>query len=64
MLNHLKKLGQDIYTQEIQSVFPTVAKTIAHIFVVDSGWLEMMQGWQTGSKHFWMRKNLWRRRLC
>lgn len=44
MLTHLKKLGRDIYTQEIQSVFPTVWKVIAHIYVVDSGWLDMMRG--------------------
>lgn len=44
MLTHLKKLGEEIYTREIQSVFPTVARTIAHIYVVDSGWLAMMGG--------------------
>lgn len=44
MLTHLKKLGEDIYTREIQSVFPTVSKAIAHIYVVDSGWLDMMNG--------------------
>ncbi|BFT75123.1 DinB family protein [Paenibacillus sp. P36] len=44
MLTHLKKLGKDVYTREIQSVFPTVSKVIAHIYVVDAGWLDMMQG--------------------
>ncbi|MBP1966801.1 DinB family protein [Paenibacillus aceris] len=44
MLTHLKKLGEDICTREIQSVFPTVLKVIAHIYVVDSGWLDMMNG--------------------
>ncbi|MDD9266398.1 DinB family protein [Paenibacillus sp. GCM10023248] len=44
MLTHLRKLGEDIYRQEVQSVFRTVAQAMAHIYIVDAGWLDMMSG--------------------
>jgi uncharacterized damage-inducible protein DinB len=44
MITHLKELPQDIYTKEIQSVFPTVSKVIAHIYLVDACWLDILTG--------------------
>jgi uncharacterized damage-inducible protein DinB len=42
LCKHLKTLPPDIIHQSIQSVFPTVYDTLVHIYVVDSGWLEVM----------------------
>ncbi|WP_232242473.1 DinB family protein [Paenibacillus sp. GSMTC-2017] len=44
IFNRLKELPQHLYTQEIQSVFSSVAKVMAHIYKVDCGWLDMLLG--------------------
>lgn len=43
VFNHLKQLPPDIYRQEIQSVFPTIAHVLAHMHVVDTVWFGTMQ---------------------
>ncbi|QTD39518.1 DinB family protein [Sporosarcina sp. Te-1] len=40
----LKELPREIYDQEITSVFPSIADTLAHIFMTDTIWLGVMQG--------------------
>ncbi|MED4584923.1 DinB family protein [Brevibacillus choshinensis] len=44
MINHLKQLPRELYTQEIQSVFPTISKALAHIYLVDFTWLSILSG--------------------
>lgn len=44
VIDRLKELPESIYDKEIKSVFPSVAKTLSHIYLVDSGWLEVMSG--------------------
>ncbi|QRG69029.1 DinB family protein [Brevibacillus choshinensis] len=44
MINRLKELPREVYTQEITSVFPTVSKALAHIYLVDSAWLSILSG--------------------
>ncbi|MDR6553741.1 DinB family protein [Paenibacillus qinlingensis] len=44
LINRLKELPQEVYRQEIQSVFPTVAKVIAHIYLTDRTWLDILGG--------------------
>lgn len=44
MINRLKELPRELYTQEIQSVFPTVAKALSHIYIVDCTWLNILNG--------------------
>ncbi|MEN1967675.1 DinB family protein [Lentibacillus sp. N15] len=39
----LKELPNSVYTQEIESVFPSIAETLAHIYIVDSVWLGVMR---------------------
>ncbi len=41
---HLKDLPEDIYDQEIQSVFPSISQVITHIYQVDAMWLSVMSG--------------------
>ncbi|MDO3679111.1 DinB family protein [Paenibacillus ehimensis] len=44
MLNRLKELPQDVYKQEIVSIFPSVSKVMAHMYTVDHSWLEIAAG--------------------
>ncbi|MDQ0178145.1 DinB family protein [Bacillus chungangensis] len=40
---HLKTLPQSIYEQEMQNVFPSISKTLAHIYITDAVWLSTMR---------------------
>ncbi|QDS36583.1 DinB family protein [Brevibacillus brevis] len=44
LINRLKELPEGVYEQEVQSVFPTVAKVVEHIYMVDQGWLRIVKG--------------------
>lgn len=44
IFNRLKELPHHLYKQEIQSVFSSVSKVMAHIYKVDSGWLDILMG--------------------
>ncbi|KRE31597.1 DinB family protein [Paenibacillus sp. Soil522] len=44
IFNRLKELPRHLYNQEIQSVFPSVSKVMAHIYKVDCGWLDILMG--------------------
>ncbi|UIO42882.1 DinB family protein [Brevibacillus brevis] len=44
LINRLKELPEGVYEQEVQSVFPTVAKVMEHIYMVDQSWLLILQG--------------------
>lgn len=44
IFHRLKELPQEIYTREIQSAFPSVAKTMSHIYTVDLCWLHILSG--------------------
>ncbi|HET7578102.1 MAG TPA: DinB family protein [Bacillales bacterium] len=44
LFERLKELPPAVYDQEIQSVFPSIEETFAHIYIVDSGWLGVMKG--------------------
>lgn len=43
LFGRLKELPKDIYDREVQSVFPSVAKTLVHMYTVDKIWLGVMQ---------------------
>ncbi|KIL47113.1 DinB family protein [Jeotgalibacillus campisalis] len=43
-LTHLSELPENVYTKEIQSVFPTIQAVFEHVWLVDSLWLKRMQG--------------------
>ncbi|AEI40906.1 DinB family protein [Paenibacillus mucilaginosus] len=44
LLNRISELPSEVYTQEVKSIFPTVAKGMAHIYAVDYTWLEILNG--------------------
>ncbi|MGO4545385.1 DinB family protein [Paenibacillus sp. 2TAB23] len=44
IFNRLKQLPQHVYKQEIQSVFSSVSKVMAHIYRVDCCWLDILMG--------------------
>ncbi|WP_100013153.1 DinB family protein [Lentibacillus sediminis] len=39
----LKELPQTVYTQEIQSVFPSIAETLVHVYTTDTIYLGVMR---------------------
>ncbi|MCC0567336.1 DinB family protein [Brevibacillus borstelensis] len=44
IFNHLKQLPQEVYTMEMQSVFPSVSKVMSHIYMVDHCWYDILSG--------------------
>ncbi|CAG7636087.1 DinB family protein [Paenibacillus allorhizosphaerae] len=44
MINRLKELPRDVYTQQIQSIFPTISKLLAHMYFVDLSWFHTISG--------------------
>jgi len=44
MFDRLKELPREIYTQEVQSIFPTVSAAMAHIYMTDSVWMDILAG--------------------
>ncbi|PEY37262.1 damage-inducible protein DinB [Bacillus cereus] len=44
IFERLKELPKDVYNQEVQSVFPSIAKALVHIYVVDCVWLNILIG--------------------
>lgn len=44
MINRLKELPDEVYTNEILSVFSSVSKVITHIYIVDTSWLNILCG--------------------
>ncbi|CAH1206757.1 hypothetical protein PAECIP111893_02603 [Paenibacillus plantiphilus] len=44
IFNRLKELPHHLYKQEIQSVFSSVSKVMAHIYKVDCGWFDILKG--------------------
>lgn len=42
VLQHLRSLPEGILHQELQSVFPSVGATLAHMYLVDNIWLAAM----------------------
>ncbi|MBM7646801.1 putative damage-inducible protein DinB [Scopulibacillus daqui] len=44
IFNRLKELSEDVYRQEIQSVFPSISHVLAHVYLSDLGWIEVFSG--------------------
>ncbi|MFP3663529.1 DinB family protein [Priestia sp. SIMBA_032] len=44
IFDRLKELSEDIYDKEIQSVFSSISKVMAHIYVSDNIWLDCISG--------------------
>lgn len=42
LFNRLKEFPAEIVGQETQSAFPTITKTLAHIYVADAIWLDIL----------------------
>ncbi len=41
---HLKTLSPEKYQKEMKSVFSSVSKVLSHIYLVDYGWLNILEG--------------------
>lgn len=44
VVNHLKKLPDEVYTREIESVFSSIQEVIIHVYQTDGMWLSVMRG--------------------
>ncbi|MCY8914417.1 DinB family protein [Bacillus atrophaeus] len=44
IFNRLKELPKDVYRQKVQSVFPSIAHVLAHVYLSDLGWIEVFSG--------------------
>lgn len=44
LFNRLIELSNDVYHQEIQSVFPSISKVVSHMYIVDQLWLHIISG--------------------
>ncbi|MCA1055019.1 DinB family protein [Rossellomorea aquimaris] len=50
LLGHLKTLPGDIFHKEIRSVFPSVERTLFHLYEVDALWFSRLKGEQVPLK--------------
>jgi uncharacterized damage-inducible protein DinB len=41
---HLKQQPKEIYSNQIQSVFPSISEVLLHMYMVEMAWLETMKG--------------------
>lgn len=44
VFDHLNSLPGDLYTREVESVFPTLQDVLVHLYQVDTMWLSVMSG--------------------
>ncbi len=42
VIERLKELPEEIYTEEVKSVFPSISSALAHIYSVDAMWFSVM----------------------
>ncbi|MCP6680611.1 DinB family protein [Bacillus nakamurai] len=44
IFSRLKELPKDVYRQEVESVFPSIAGVLAHVYLSDVGWIDVFLG--------------------
>ncbi|TFJ93401.1 DinB family protein [Lentibacillus salicampi] len=44
IFNRIKELPKDVYRKEIQSVFSSISRVLAHVYLSDLGWIEVFSG--------------------
>lgn len=44
IFDHLGQLPEDVFTRQIDSVFPSVREVVVHIYLTDGMWLSVMSG--------------------
>src|SRR5690625_355434 len=44
IITHLKELPEEVYSQELKSVFPSIQIVLQHIYQTDGMWLSVMSG--------------------
>ncbi|MCC9022154.1 DinB family protein [Bacillus nakamurai] len=44
IFSRLKELPKDVYRQEVESVFPSIAGVLAHVYLSDVGWIDVFSG--------------------
>jgi len=44
LFNRLKELSDDVFHQEMKSVFPSISKVVSHMYIVDQLWFQIISG--------------------
>lgn len=44
LLSHLRSLPESVCRQQVQSVFPSIADVLVHLYVIDGGWQLALSG--------------------
>jgi uncharacterized damage-inducible protein DinB len=44
LFDRLKELPEEVYETAVQSVFPSIAQTVAHMYIFDQLWLSVLAG--------------------
>ncbi|MET3729411.1 putative damage-inducible protein DinB [Fictibacillus halophilus] len=44
LFHRLSELGNDVYHQTVQSVFPSISKVVSHMSIVDQLWFHIISG--------------------
>ncbi|GGE55101.1 DinB family protein [Priestia taiwanensis] len=55
IFNKLRELPSDVYRQEIESVFPSIASVLSHMYLADLCWFDVLSGqrFQEAMKKTW-----------
>ena len=57
ILSHLEQLPGELYATEVQSVFPSIAQTLAHIYLFDQLWLSVLK--EVPNEEIFPMINIW-----
>ncbi|MFP7233188.1 damage-inducible protein DinB [Bacillus subtilis] len=44
IFSRLKELPNEVYRQDMQSVFPSISHVLSHVYLSDLGWIEVFSG--------------------
>jgi uncharacterized damage-inducible protein DinB len=58
VIQHVGQLPEELYTQKIKSVFPSIYETFKHMFEVDEIWFSRLKGMEIANRQFLKREDL------
>ncbi|WP_394190900.1 DinB family protein [Paenisporosarcina quisquiliarum] len=44
LFNRLKELSDDVFHQEVNSVFSSISEVVSHMYIVDQLWFQIISG--------------------
>ncbi|MBO1514519.1 DinB family protein [Metabacillus bambusae] len=58
VIHHVGQLPEELYTQKIKSVFPSINDTFKHMVEVDEIWFSRLKGMEIANRQFLKREDL------